>query len=199
MPKIVDHRARRLEISEAAAALIANSGLQSVTIREVAKASGYSKGVIEHYFESREALLSGALMWANTCYEKRVAKATAGLSGIASVRKRIESTLPVNKKVRNEWKVRLVFWSMAAIDPVYRRQQEERFQKAVQHFADDIQLAITAGDIAAGEADVIARRLVNTITGISTAALHNLSLYNKALLLDEVDHIIAGLSPRGGS
>ena len=55
MPKIVDHEARRREISAAAAALIAKGGLEAVTFREIAQASGYSKGVVEHYFENVES------------------------------------------------------------------------------------------------------------------------------------------------
>ena len=131
MPKIVDHEARRFELSAVAASLIAQGGLEAATIREIAQTSGHSKGVVEHYFENKEELISGALAWANHCYEQRVEKATAGMSGIRALRRRIEATLPLNKNTRDEWKVRLVFWSMAAVQPELRRQQERRFLKAV--------------------------------------------------------------------
>jgi AcrR family transcriptional regulator len=195
MPKIVDHKARRLEISATAAALIAKGGLKAATIRKIAQSSGYSKGVVEHYFENMEDLISGALDWANLQYQQRVEKATDGLSGIASLRKRIEATLPMNKTVRDEWKVRLVFWSMAAIQEDLRKMQEERFQKAVQHFEHDIAVAMRAGDISdQSDSTDHARRLLNMTTGISTAALHNLSLYNKAFLLEEIDHLVGRLT-----
>jgi len=80
MPKIVDPIARRNEISAIAAKLIAQGGLEAATIREIAHSSGYSKGVIEHYFENKEEIISGALAWANACFQQRVAKLTDGLS-----------------------------------------------------------------------------------------------------------------------
>ena len=54
MPKIVDHEARRSAISTAAAGLIAARGMEAATIREIARVSGYSKGVVEHYFVDKE-------------------------------------------------------------------------------------------------------------------------------------------------
>ncbi len=191
MPKIVDHEARRLEISAVTAALIARGGLEAATIREIAQASGYSKGVVEHYFENKEELITGALDWANRRYRRRVEKATEGLSGMASLKKRIEATLPMDKAIRDEWKVRLVFWSMAAIQVDLRKRQERRFQEAVGFFELDILLAISMGEIDDhGDSAAVARRLVNMTTGISTAALHNPSLYSKAFLLEELEYLV---------
>ena len=44
MPRQVDHDARRLEVAEVAARLIAQVGVERVTVRELAKAAGYSTG-----------------------------------------------------------------------------------------------------------------------------------------------------------
>ena len=191
MPKIVNHQARRWEISEVAAKLIARGGLEVATIREIAEASGYSKGVVEHYFDGKDELISGALDWANRCYEQRVGKATAGLDGLQALRQRIEATLPLNKTVRDEWKVRLVFWSMAAIREDLRKRQEIRFRRSIEHFETDIATAMQDGDIAAHEnAHHLARRLVNMISGLGVATLHNRSLYTRRLLLGEIDHLL---------
>ena len=198
MPKIVDHGARRWEISEVVAGLIAGGGLEAATIREIARVSGYSKGVVEHYFENKEELISAALAWVNRCYEARVTEATEGLSGLAALRQRVQATLPLSGKIRDEWKVRLVFWSMAAIDPVLRRQQEKRLNAAVEHFRVDIEAAVASGDIAAIEdVDSTARHLLNMTTGISTAALHDVTRYKRDFLLREIDYLIDGLSSEG--
>ncbi|MCP5193881.1 MAG: TetR/AcrR family transcriptional regulator [Pseudomonadales bacterium] len=191
MPKIVDHEARRQELYAVAAALIANGGMEAATIRDIAQASGYSKGVVEHYFENKDELISGALAWVNQQYEQRVEKVTAGFSGLEALRKRMKATLPLDKTVRNEWKVRLVFWSLAGIHPELRKAQEQRFQKALDFFERDIADAIRMGEISSEENSADrARRLLNMTTGISTAALHNLSLYNKTFLLQEIDYLI---------
>jgi AcrR family transcriptional regulator len=195
MPKIVNHQARRWEISEVAAKLIAGGGLEAATFREIAEASNYSKGVVEHYFDGKDELISGALDWANKCYEQRVGKATAGLIGLRALRRRIEATLPLNKIVRDEWKVRLVFWSMAAIQEDLRERQEVRFRRSIEHFETDIAAAMREGDIdSQDEPRDLARRLVNMISGLSVAALHNHSLYTRQFLLGEIDHLLYQLA-----
>lgn len=65
MPKIVDHEARCRDICAAAARVIAQGGLEAATIRDIAAASGYSKGVVGHYFDGKAELISGALDWSN--------------------------------------------------------------------------------------------------------------------------------------
>jgi AcrR family transcriptional regulator len=195
MPKIVDHEARRRELSAIAAGLIAGGGMEAATIREIARSSGYSKGVIEHYFDNKDELISAALDWTNHCYEQRVEKSTASLTGIPALRTRIEVTLPTNKAIRNEWKVRMVFWSMAAIQDNLRPRQAERFNKAVEFYAEDIAEGITAGDIVAG-ADTLqlALSLFTSTIGISSMALYNPSLYDKTFLLGQIDSLMERLS-----
>ena len=194
MPKIVDHEARRWDICATAAQLIASGGLDAATFRDIAEASGYSKGVIEHYFNGKDELISGALDWANRRYEQRVTRATAGLDGLASLRKRIAATLPMTPAERDEWKVRLVFWSLAAIDEGLREQQQGRFARAIAYFEGDIAAAIARDEIAALEdAGVAARHLVNMTTGICVAALHNRKLYTRAALQAEVDYLLGQL------
>ena len=194
MPKVVDHEARRWQICEAAARLIAEGGLEAATIREIAQASGHSKGVVEHYFDGKGELISGALDWANRCYEQRVQRATRGLSGMSCLEKQVQAILPLDKSVRDEWKVRLVFWSMAAIDDRLRKRQEARFEAAVEHFQRSIEQAVAAGELA-DDADLplLARRMLNVTAGISIAALHNRRLYTRRFLLAESDSLLAQL------
>jgi len=57
MPLIVDHDARRREVGAIAARLIATSGLEGVTVRDVARIAGFSTAVVSHYFDNKRALL----------------------------------------------------------------------------------------------------------------------------------------------
>lgn len=192
MPKLVDHKMRRYEISCVVASLISRGGIEAATIREIARESGYSKGVIEHYFENKGELIDGALAWANSRYEQRVSKATGNLKGMAALRKRIEATIPGSRSIRDEWKVRLVFWGIAAIEPTMRTRQEQRFDLTVEHFERDFLDAIADGEINSDfDANTEARHLVNLITGISIAALHHYSLYTREFLNREIDRLMA--------
>ncbi|MFA5632728.1 MAG: helix-turn-helix domain-containing protein, partial [Porticoccaceae bacterium] len=57
MPLIVDHDARRDELSAVVAQLIATRGLEAVTVRATADAAGYSTRVVSHYFSGKRELL----------------------------------------------------------------------------------------------------------------------------------------------
>ncbi len=191
MPKIVDHQQRRAEITAIAAQLIADKGIEAATFREIAKVSGYSKGIIEHYFENKSDLISASLDWANKRYYQRAENAVKGKSGIEAIEARLSSTLPMDKSIRMEWKIRLVFWTMACIDPALNAEQCNRVEKTTSHFMADLKSAVKRGEIAKGnKLEHIAQRLIFTISGLSCAAVHNPNEYDKRRLNKEIRHII---------
>lgn len=57
MPRIVDHEERRAEIVLALWLVIAEHGIEGVSLRQVAAAAGVSMGRIQHYFGTKEALV----------------------------------------------------------------------------------------------------------------------------------------------
>ena len=57
VPKLVDHDVRRREIAQAVWAVIAERGIEGVTLRCVAAEAGVSVGRIQHYHASREELV----------------------------------------------------------------------------------------------------------------------------------------------
>src|ERR1700729_1847896 len=71
MPKKVDHEARREELVLAAWRVIAANGIDEVTIRDIARESGYSSGVLAHYFKNKDDLLAHALQLSHTRIRKR--------------------------------------------------------------------------------------------------------------------------------
>lgn len=169
--------------------------MEAATIREIARRSGYSKGVIEHFFDGKDELISGALDWINSGYERRVERYAADAIGLQALRKRIEVTLPMNRAIRDEWRVRMVFWGMAAVQEKLRVRQAERFSRAIQSYASDISVGIERGEIVAGrDAVQLAQRLFTSTIGISTLALYRPSMYGKAFLFDEIEHLVQRLT-----
>jgi TetR/AcrR family transcriptional repressor of bet genes len=57
MPKVVDHEERRWEIVYALWLVIAEQGIEGVSLRHVAAAADVSMGRIQHYFGTKEALV----------------------------------------------------------------------------------------------------------------------------------------------
>ncbi len=61
-PKVVDKDARKCEIARAALGVFAKRGFEAASISEVAEAAGIGKGTVYEYFESKDALIFGALL-----------------------------------------------------------------------------------------------------------------------------------------
>lgn len=78
MPRIVDHAERRTQIVMALWAVIAERGIEGVSLRTVAAAAGVSMGRIQHYFGTKEALvLAGCTALIDTAYEGYLGTAQA--------------------------------------------------------------------------------------------------------------------------
>ncbi len=61
MPKQVDYEERRLRIAEAVCALIARSGMEAVSLRDVAAEANVSMGAVQRCFRTKEDMLLFAL------------------------------------------------------------------------------------------------------------------------------------------
>lgn len=106
MPKLIDHDLRRRELVEASWQVIADEGLEAVTMRKVAAAAGCTTGRITHYFENREELLLAALRAVYSAAEERlVAAAKSDLPPAEKLRLHLEEASPLDKKRLREWKV----------------------------------------------------------------------------------------------
>ncbi len=74
MPKQVDHRERRETIARALWRVVAQRGVAHLTLREVAQEAGISHGALQHYFASREEMLSFAMDFASEQTSQRVGR-----------------------------------------------------------------------------------------------------------------------------
>ena len=61
MPKIVDHAQRREEIAHVACQVVARHGFEQATVARIARAAGYTTGMVAHYYESKQEIILAAL------------------------------------------------------------------------------------------------------------------------------------------
>src|SRR5271169_1694899 len=61
MPKIVDHAKRREEIAHVACQVVARFGFEQATVARIARAAGYTTGMVAHYYESKQEIILAAL------------------------------------------------------------------------------------------------------------------------------------------
>lgn len=194
MPKIVNHEERRAAIAGVAARMIADVGLERTTIREIARESGFSKGIIEHYFDSKEDLINSALDWVNRRYLERVQDVSSQARGIAAIQLKIRSILPFTDDMREEWKIRIRVWGLAAIDDKFRKLQAKRFDIAANFFRLDVMEAQRLGEVPSSK-DALAEAewLLHQTSGVGVAATHNPERFDEGYMEQAIGRIVATL------
>lgn len=112
---------RRERILEAAAHLIAERGVNSVRVADIAKRVGTTSGTVHYHFEFKDDLLNAATEWAVTqAFERQ----TRLLDGIITPKEKllriVEIQLPNDQQSRHEWSIWLQFWTEASLRPELR-------------------------------------------------------------------------------
>jgi AcrR family transcriptional regulator len=120
MPRQVDHRQRRTEIAYAVWAVIAEDGLDAVSLRRVAAEAGISLGRVQHYFASKEELLRHTCQTVIDVSASSFAERTAALGALETVRTLVGQPVPRDERTRIGAAVWQAFLTRAASDPGLR-------------------------------------------------------------------------------
>jgi len=115
MPRVVDHDERRREIGAAVCKVVAEQGMDAATVRSVAASSGWSTGVLSHYFDDKTDLLLYALSYVADAAARRMRPAAA-MAPHEALRCVVHAALPLDDARRIEWRVWLSFWGKASSD-----------------------------------------------------------------------------------
>lgn len=200
MPKIVNHDERREFIARVSAEIIAEAGLEQATIREIAQRTGFSKGVIEHYFDDKDHIIDMALNWVNERYVQRERKLTENKRGLAALEARLAGALPLTRESVQEWKIRLRFWSIAAVQNDLHSLQSRRLALTRERFALDIEEAIGLGELRTDiDKTYAANMLIHFVSGVSCSALIAPTYYSKRYLRQTIDDLINDLREGRGN
>src|SRR3954464_14500290 len=116
MPKIVDIAQRRAELTEATARLIARSGIEAATMREIAAEAGWTTGALTHYFADKRELLLATFEASLAARRSRRAELNDASAG-ARLRASLEGALPIDEDRRRHWLVTLAACSHATGSP----------------------------------------------------------------------------------
>ena len=118
MPKRVDHRERRTLIADALMRVAAERGLEAVSLRHVAAAAGVSSGMVQHYFRTRDEMMTFALAVVRDRNEARVTRAIAALGETPAprelLRTMLAALLPLDEERRADGRVALAFLAYTA-------------------------------------------------------------------------------------
>jgi len=125
MPKIVDHDAQRVKFAEAAMSLIAQHGLEGVTMRAVAVEAGLSYGSLFHYFNSKDELLMHAVRHSTSLQTKRLNEYASQYSGLKALEHLLCDDAIINESSRDDWMVWLTFLYKAALQKSFAKTYAE--------------------------------------------------------------------------
>lgn len=118
MPKQVDHEARRRQLADAVCRLVAEHGLEAVSLRQVAAAAGVSMGQVQHYFATKDEMLLFTYKTIGEHVERRMAAAAQGLENPRDVlRALLLEMLPLGDEARAEAPVLVAFLARALVEP----------------------------------------------------------------------------------
>ncbi|XVU21870.1 TetR/AcrR family transcriptional regulator [Actinoplanes sp. CA-054009] len=121
MPKKVDHAERRRLIADALMRVAAEQGLEAVSLRHVAAAADVSAGMVQHYFRTKDEMMTFALSVVKERGQRRAEAAIAGLGQDPAPRELLRALmtalLPLDEASREDGRVALAFLAYTAVRP----------------------------------------------------------------------------------
>jgi AcrR family transcriptional regulator len=197
MPRVVDHEHRRHELAEAAWRAIIKYGLDGTTTRLIAKESGYSNGVLAHYFESKDEILLEALRNSHEGVDKRIREAVEKKEGFDALRTFCIEVLPVSEQSARETHLEMSMWSRALVNEELRsvqRSESSRWRRLMERLIVEAQ---RSGELVDIPSRTIAVLLSAVIDGLSIYALLYPDRFGKEELVSFLDDFFTAFRQGG--
>lgn len=172
MPKIVDHEARRHELLPAVWAVLGREGVNGLTIRSIARETGWSVGVLQHYFPTKRDMIVSAHELAYARAGERIRTATVGKPALVALEALMEEALPLDGERLLEARIEVSAWQLAAADAEFRALHQERVQGFMAEVTAMIGRGRTEGIVCAKAPDeLLAHGFIALIDSLSLQAV----------------------------
>ena len=119
MPKIVDHAERRDEIALVACRVVATHGFERASMVRIARESGYTTGMLAHYFDSKQDIIIAALRLILRRIEERLLRPAAAVP--PDLLTLLTEALPVDEQRHTECAFWTSFWGQVTADRRMKR------------------------------------------------------------------------------
>ena len=166
-----DGEAQRDQILSAAVELLAESGADSLRMRDVAAAAGVSVGMIQYYFDSRDLLLEAAFRRYTEDVITRLRETARGPGEPWAKLSRLCRTAAAGAHVRRRSAVWLNLVDLGVRDDALRRLAREVYEAWVEAFHELIREGCDRGSFSpAVDATAAAEQLVAIVDGLDVAS-----------------------------
>jgi len=188
MPKTVDIEARRREIVDAAARLIARDGLGAATMRDIAAEAGWTTGVVNHYFADKREVLRRTL---EHSIEQRRATRLPPVDDtpVEQLRAELAGALPLDGEGRRHWLVTLAFCAQAAGDAELALVQRDAYRS----FRTTVTRLVAAFGWD-GDSEARAERLIAQVDGVALQAMFDVESWPPARQRAVLDELLVELA-----
>ncbi len=194
MPKVVDHNARRLELVEVTWRVIAQSGIDGATMREIASHAGFSNGALKPYFASKDELLAASFQHVFNLTNERTERSTKDLSGLAALRAFCHEVLPLDEDRILEARIVVPFWQKALTDQGKAEQHAQDMNQWRTRMLGYLQQARDEGIITKPIVDIqVVRHLLSTTMGAQVMAVLYPAEFSPAQQIEALDAYLAML------
>ncbi|MEV6682723.1 TetR/AcrR family transcriptional regulator [Streptomyces erythrochromogenes] len=152
MPRTADHELRRRQIASAVTQLIAEGGLDAVTVARTAATAGMSVGLVQHYFRNKDEMLLHAFREISAHIRARVeARIRDGVEHrrpIARVMAQVMTEyIPLDHARRAEYRVARAFAGRALDAPALAEVDTETARKLREDIARAVHNGKECGEV----------------------------------------------------
>jgi len=172
--KASEQKLSRSDIVSAAAHLIAEQGLESLTMRNIAKHVGCSVGTLPHYFDGKDDIVIAALNWSNERIMVPLGNLPSTDVHLDNLYPLLSSAMPINDISDTEWRVRLCLWDYAVTNDEMRETVNAIANSAIQLLEILVDQLQKGGDIKPNyNAKITATTIYHMCIGASFNMLHS--------------------------
>ena len=167
-------REQRERVMEAALAVIAERGLATTRVSDIAERAGMSSGHVLYYFGSKDRVLVGALRHVEDQMHDEAELELASIPpGPARLGRLLELNLP-DGLADPTWTLWLEAWSIAPHDESVRSLVAELEERWVRLLADVVRSGVEAGAFASEDAGAAVTHLYAAINGLAVQVVTGL-------------------------
>jgi AcrR family transcriptional regulator len=161
---------RRLQLTSAAARVIARKGYEAATLRDVADEAGTSTGTLNYYYQGKDDLFAETLRMASERFQGELERA---VSGAGTAREKLvamaRAATPSTPEGRQGHAVWIDFWAQAARDESLRQLNEAIYDRWRRDIVAIVREGQAAGTFApAADPLAFARGYAAVIDGLAT-------------------------------
>jgi len=168
----MDPAARRVQILDSTAQLIARRGLHNVRIIDIAKACGTSTGTIHNYFPTKDDALRGALdHYAERLFQRLDGEFEKAVDNVDKLRRLVEVQLIMTQQDADEWSIWVQSWNEAILSADFREFQHRMYGRWRRAVVEIVQACQADGIGASGDAEAMTNRFTGMVDGLAIQML----------------------------